>query len=80
MAATVTLDKVLKLAAKLTADEYDKLVAAVKSEQRKRATWLRKLDSQIVVARKLSKAGQLNSFRTADEMMAHLDKINGMTE
>ncbi len=80
MAANVTVDKVLKLAAKLTADEYKELVQVVKDEQRKRDAWLRKLDSQIVSARKLSNAGKLKSFRTADEIMAHLDRLTGMTE
>ena len=77
MAATVTLSKVLDLVAKLTASEQAKLVDAVKARQRKRATWLRKLDKDVAKAKADSKAGKLKSFRTAEELMAHLDKVTG---
>jgi len=77
MAAAVTLSKVLQLAAKLTADEQKELVDAVKARQRKRAAWLRQLDKHVVKARADLKAGKLKGFRTAEELMAHLDKISG---
>ena len=44
MAATVTLDKVLQLAAKLSGDEQEKLVREMKRRQRKHAAWLQQLD------------------------------------
>ena len=77
MAATVTLSKVLQLVAKLTADEQKELVDAVKERQRKRAAWLRQLEKDVAKARGDSKAGKLKSFRTANELMAHLDKLTG---
>jgi len=80
MAATVTLSKVLRLAAKLTADEQKELVDAVKARQRKRAAWLRQLEKDAKQAMADSKAGKLKRFRTARELTAYLHKVCGMTD
>ena len=80
MAATVTLSKVLQLVAKLTADEQKELVDTVKERQRKRAAWLRQLEKDAKQALADSKAGKLKSFRTAEEIMAHLRKVCDMPD
>ena len=73
MAAVVTLDKVLKLAAKLTAAEQDKLVDVVKARQRKRDAWEKQLAKDAKQAVADSKAGKLKRFSSAAELISHLD-------
>ena len=73
MAATVTLDKVLKLAAKLTADEYEKLVDTVNARQKKRASFLKQLAKDAKQAVADSKAGKLKRYSTAEEFIASLE-------
>jgi hypothetical protein len=73
MAATVTLDKVLALAAKLTADEQKRLVDEVKVRQRKRAAWERQLAKDAKQGLADSKAGKLKRFSSVRELMADLN-------
>ena len=77
MAATVTLSKVLQLAAKLSASEQTELVNAVKERQRKRAAWLRKLEKDAKQALADSKAGKLKGFSSAQEITAYLRELCG---
>ena len=77
MAATVTLSKVLQLAAKLTASEQAKLVDAVKARQRKRAAWLKRLEKDAKQAVADSKAGKLRGFSSAKEITAYMREVCG---
>lgn len=73
MAATVTLTKVLALAAKLSADEQKELVDEVKARQRKRAAWERQLAKDAKQGLADSKAGKLKRFSSVRELMADLN-------
>ena len=77
MTATVTLSKVLQLAAKLTASEQAKLVDAVKARQRKRAAWLKRLEKDAKQAVADSKAGKLRGFSSAKEITAYMREVCG---
>ena len=77
MAATVTLDKVLQLAAKLSDDEQEKLVKEMKRRQRKHAAWLQQLDKDAKRALADSKAGKLKSFSSPREIAAYVDEVCG---
>ena len=77
MAATVTLDKVLQLAAKLSDDGQGKLVEEMKRRQRKHAAWLRQLDKDAKQAVEDAKAGKHKSFNSTRELTAYTNKVCG---
>jgi hypothetical protein len=56
---TVTLNKVLELADKLSPADQVQLIAEVKARQRKRTAWLRRLDATARQARADLRAGKL---------------------
>ena len=74
MAATVTLSKVLQLAAKLTAAEQKELVETVKERQRKHAAWLKQLDKDARQARADFRAGRLKA-EPLEKMLERLHKL-----
>ena len=80
MAATVTLDKVLQLAAKLSDDEQEKLVKEVKRRQRKHAAWLQQLDKDAKRALADSKAGKLKGFSSVREITAYIHEVCGVRD
>ena len=77
MAATVTLDKVLQLAAKLSDDGQGKLVEEMKRRQRKHAAWLRQLDKDAKQAVEDAKAGKHTSFNSTRKVTAYTNKVCG---
>ncbi len=59
MAATVTYDKVLALAARLSDDEQKQLVKDVAARRRKHEAWLKRMDKLAAEARRDIRAGKL---------------------
>jgi sporulation-control protein spo0M len=72
--AAVTLNKVLELAAKLTAEEQKQLVDEVKERQRKHAAWLKQLDKDARQARADLRAGRLKA-EPLDKLLKRLHNL-----